>query len=132
MNALTDVYNAVSVLHQVPLGGEDLAAYRGAARLVRAAGDEAFDTVASGAPATERPEPGEVVWRDDAGVTCRRWNWRQGRRTALTRGTRAALFIFDALEPLPDDALADAADALEGALRELGAGPAARRVIGAP
>jgi hypothetical protein len=23
-----------------------------------------------------------VIWRDDVAVTCRRWNWRQGRRPA--------------------------------------------------
>ncbi|HET6625169.1 MAG TPA: phenylalanine--tRNA ligase beta subunit-related protein, partial [Nocardioidaceae bacterium] len=46
VNRLTDLYNAVSVLHQIPLGGEDLARYAGPPRLVRAAGDEAFDTVA--------------------------------------------------------------------------------------
>src|SRR6476619_3389923 len=44
VNRLTDVYNAISVLHQVPLGGEDLDRYAGAPRLVRASGDEAFDT----------------------------------------------------------------------------------------
>jgi DNA/RNA-binding domain of Phe-tRNA-synthetase-like protein len=40
VNRLTDLYNAVSVLHQIPLGGEDLAGYRGAPRLVRATGQE--------------------------------------------------------------------------------------------
>ena len=29
VNRLTDVYNAISVLHQVPLGGEDLTRYDG-------------------------------------------------------------------------------------------------------
>ena len=36
-----------------------------------------------GEPVTEHPEPGEVVWLDANGVTCRRWNWRQCTRTAL-------------------------------------------------
>ena len=31
VNRLTDLYNAVSVLHQIPLGGEDLTCYRGGA-----------------------------------------------------------------------------------------------------
>lgn len=35
VNALTDIYNAISVLHQVSIGGEDLALYEGPARLVR-------------------------------------------------------------------------------------------------
>lgn len=35
-------------------------------------------------PAVEHPRPGEVIWRDDAGVTCRQWNWRQCTRTRIT------------------------------------------------
>ena len=99
VNWLTDTYNAVSVIHLVPLGGEDLARYAGPPRLVRATGTEAFDTVANGARVTEHPDPGEVVWCDDDGVTCRRWNWRQARRTQLREDTTSALFILDALDP---------------------------------
>jgi DNA/RNA-binding domain of Phe-tRNA-synthetase-like protein len=40
VNRLTDLYNAVSVLHQIPLGGEDLTRYAGAPRLVRATGTQ--------------------------------------------------------------------------------------------
>lgn len=112
VNRLTDVYNAVSVLHQVPIGGEDLARYGGPPRLVRATGDERFDTVAAGAELLEHPDPGEVVWRDDLGVTCRRWNWRQARRTQLREDTTTALFILDALDPMSDEALVGAADDL--------------------
>jgi DNA/RNA-binding domain of Phe-tRNA-synthetase-like protein len=120
VNRLTDLYNAVSVLHQIPLGGEDLAGYRGAPRLVRATGEEAFDTVAGGEPVVEHPEPGEVVWCDETGVTCRRWNWRQGRRTQLTEDTTTALFILDALAPLTDEALHAAAEDLATRLADLG------------
>lgn len=112
VNRLTDVYNAISVLHQVPIGGEDLDGYAGPPRLVRATGDEPFDTVAGGEPVLEHPEPGEVVWTDPAGVTCRRWNWRQCRRTALSEGTTRALFIIDALEPMDDVELAAVGDEL--------------------
>jgi DNA/RNA-binding domain of Phe-tRNA-synthetase-like protein len=60
----------VSVLHQVPVGGEDLSRYVGAPRLLRAFGDERFDTITDGADAVEHPDPGEVVRCDEAGVTC--------------------------------------------------------------
>nr|WP_216656649.1 phenylalanine--tRNA ligase beta subunit-related protein [Nocardioides marmotae] len=120
VNRLTDLYNALSVLHQVPLGGEDLDAYAGPPRLLRATGEEPFDTVAEGRPVVEHPEPGEVVWCDDEGVTCRRWNWRQGRRTQLTADTTSALFILDALEPLTDQALLAAGEDLLDHLRRLG------------
>ncbi len=130
VNRLTDLYNAVSVLHQLPLGGEDLLRYAGAPRLVRATGEEPFDTVADGVPVTERPDPGEVVWCDDAGVTCRRWNWRQARRTQLRDDTTTALFILDALSPLTDEALHAAADDLAAHLARLGPGVrVARRLI---
>lgn len=120
VNALTNIYNAISVTHQVPLGGEDLTAYVGSPRLVRAMGVEPFVTVADGEPVIEHPEAGEVVWCDDIGVTCRRWNWRQGRRTQLTPATTSALFILDALAPMTDDALTAAGDELVAHLLQLG------------
>jgi DNA/RNA-binding domain of Phe-tRNA-synthetase-like protein len=120
VNRLTDLYNAVSVLHQVPIGGEDLSRYTGAPRLVRATGEEPFDTVAGGVDVVECPDPGEVVWCDGAGVTCRRWNWRQARRTQLRDETTAALFILDALDPMTDDELSAAADDLVTHLARLG------------
>lgn len=133
VNRLTDVYNAISALHHVPIGGEDLDLYAGPPRLVRATGQEPFDTMTSGETVVEHPEPGEVVWVDDAGVTCRRWNWRQARRTALTDGTTATLFILDALRPLSDDALGACADDLIGHLRRLGPDVrVARRLLGQP
>jgi DNA/RNA-binding domain of Phe-tRNA-synthetase-like protein len=108
VNRLVDVYNAVSVTHLVPVGGEDADRVAGTPRLVLADGSEPFD--GPDGP----PKPGEVVWRDDEAVTCRRWNWRQGRRTALTEQTSRALFILDALAPAsPEPALAELAAHLE-------------------
>ena len=132
VNRLTDLYNAISVRHQIPLGGEDLSRYTGAPRLVRATGIEPFDTAADGAAVIEHPDPGEVVWCDDAGVTCRRWNWRQARRTQLREDTTAALFILDALDPITDQALHAAADDLAAHLARLGPRVrAVRRLIAA-
>ena len=120
VNRLTDMYNAVSVLHQIPIGGEDLTRYAGPPRLARATGTEPFDTTADGIAVTEHPESGEVVWCDDAGVTCRRWNWRQCTRTQLTAATARALFIVDALGPDAGAIATAAADDLENRLRRLG------------
>lgn len=120
VNRLTDIYNAISVLHQLPVGGEDLSRYRGAPQLIRATGTEQFDTTAAGESVVEHPEPGEVVWCDDAGVTCRRWNWRQARRTQLRDDTTSALFILDVLGAMTDEQLAAAAEELTTELRRLG------------
>jgi DNA/RNA-binding domain of Phe-tRNA-synthetase-like protein len=133
VNRLTDLYNAVSVLHQLPLGGEDLSRYVGPPRLIRATGAESFDTTADGASAVEHPDPGEVVWCDSAGVTCRRWNWRQAHRTQLRDDTSAALFILDALDPLTEEQLDAAADDLVDRLERLGPDlRVARRLLSDP
>jgi DNA/RNA-binding domain of Phe-tRNA-synthetase-like protein len=131
IDRITDVYNAVSIAHLLPLGGEDRAAYAGPPRLVRAQGSEPFDTTAGGEPVVEHPQPGEVVWSDEDGVTCRRWNWRQGTRTRITTGTSSAVFVLDALDPLTDGELRAAADALtEGLLALCPDAVVHRRLIG--
>ncbi|EFF89732.1 cytoplasmic protein [Streptomyces sp. e14] len=117
VNVLVDVYNAISVAHLIPVGGEDLDLIQGGMRLVRATGDEDFVTVARGEETVEHPDAGEVVWCDGAGVTCRRWNWRQGPRTRLTEGTVSGLFLLESLAPMPvaeaEAAAAELAELLE-------------------
>lgn len=97
INVLVDLYNAISILHRVPIGGEDLHRYDGAARLALATGEEPFLTTAHGEPIVDHPEPGEPIWVDASGVTCRRWNWRQTTRTAIQDETTAVGFIIDSL-----------------------------------
>jgi DNA/RNA-binding domain of Phe-tRNA-synthetase-like protein len=117
VNALVDLYNAVSVRHVVPLGGEDADRLEGPLRLTIASGDEPFDPRGDGID-VEHAAAGEIVWRDDRGVTCRRWNWRQGRRTQLTDATTQAFFVFDRLDGLTVDELHRAADGLSDLLRD--------------
>ncbi|KAJ8117522.1 hypothetical protein OPT61_g1281 [Boeremia exigua] len=133
VNRLTDIYNALSVKYQIPFGGEDLDKYRGAPVLVRATGKEPFETSAAGEQIAEYPPPGEVVWCDDAGVTCRRWNWRQCSRTGISESTTRVLFILDALKPCSDANLEAAADELTEVLKGLSPDvDAERRLICAP
>lgn len=117
IDRITDTYNAISVAHLLPLGGEDADRYDGPARLGRATGEESFEVVVAGDPGTEHPEAGEVVWTDDAGVTCRRWNWRQSPRTRISLHTTNALFIIDGLlDATPGIAINEAAEALRSGL----------------
>lgn len=67
----------------------------------------------------ERPESGEVVWQDQRGVTCRRWNWRQCKRTALSDASQNLWFVIDRLSPMPVEELLRAGDALIEGLRRL-------------
>lgn len=128
INRLVDVYNAISVAHLIPVGGEDLDRIQGGMRLVRATGDEPFATAAGGAAVIEHPDAGEVVWCDDEGVTCRRWNWRQGVRTRLTEDSVSALFLLERMAPMTLDELTTAGAELAEALQK--ACPGARIDIG--
>ncbi|MFJ3442414.1 B3/4 domain-containing protein [Streptomyces sp. NPDC086081] len=122
INLLVDVYNAVSVAHLIPVGGEDLDLIQGGMRLVRATGAEDFVTVAGGEETVEHPDAGEVVWCDDAGVTCRRWNWRQGPRTRLTERTTSGVFLLEAMAPMRVEDVAAAAAELAELLEKFSPG----------
>lgn len=117
VNPLVDLYNAVSLAHALPVGGEDLAAIAGDLVLGRAAGDEPFVPLGGGDPAL--PAPGEVIWRDDIGAVCRCWNWREAARTCLTADTRDAVLVVEGLPP-------DAPDRVGAACDDLAARVAAR------
>ncbi|MEU6403388.1 phenylalanine--tRNA ligase beta subunit-related protein [Streptomyces sp. NPDC046985] len=130
VNVLVDLYNAVSVAHLIPVGGEDLDLIQGAMSLVRATGEEDFPTVAGGEEVVEHPDAGEAVWRDEAGVTCRRWNWRQGPRTRLTERTASAVFLLESLAPMPVPQVQAAAVELAESLEKFS--PGARITVRAP
>lgn len=117
INDLMDSYNALSLCWGAPFGGEDISKYAGLPRLAIATGRETFDTMKEGAPVIETADAGEVVWMDDAGVTCRRWNWRQCKRTAITQDTKNVWFVIDRLNPMPLDDLKRAGDALANVLQ---------------
>lgn len=116
INSLVDLYNTVSLQHLLPCGGEDLHAIRGAIRLTRAVGGEAFVPLGSAEP--QPPQPGEVIYRDDSGVICRAWNWREAERTKLTERTTEAFLCIEALPPTDAPALAAACAALAALVAE--------------
>jgi DNA/RNA-binding domain of Phe-tRNA-synthetase-like protein len=118
INYIVDIYNAISISHVLPVGGEDLDRLQSDLVLTFATGTEPFDTTENGEAVITYPEPGEVVFADSAGVTCRRWNWRQCRRTALTTATRNAYFVLDSLAPYTLEELMAAGEELMKHLRE--------------
>ena len=99
INPLVDLYNVVSLEHLVPVGGEDLAALSGDVRLRFAAEDEPAVTLL-GEREPRAPKPGEVIYADDEGAICRRWNWKEVERSKLTPDTTRALLVVEALPPV--------------------------------
>ncbi len=112
INGLVDLYNAVSLQHLLPVGGDDLAHIRGGLVLRCARGDE--DYLPLGEPQPECPEPGEIIYADAATVLCRRWCWRQGERTKITVGTRDAILTVHGLPPATRTQVEEACGQLAG------------------
>lgn len=122
INAAVDLYNAISVGYAIPVGGENVATYAGRPRLIRASGHERFDTIQDGSAQVEIVPRGEVVWCDDQGVTCRRWNWRQCVRTRIGTSTSQMWFVLERLEPMPIVSLLEAGQLLAGILAHMSPG----------
>ena len=117
VNRLVDLYNAVSLRHVVPVGGEDLASVEGDVELAFA-GENEPPVRLLGEPEPRPPKPGEVIYRDAVGALCRRWNWKEADRTKLTEATRDGFLVVEALPPImrPElaAALTDLAEMIRG------------------
>lgn len=112
INPLVDIYNSVSLTYGLPCGGEDMDTFVGDMVLTKAVGNELF--LALGDEEYETALPGEVVYKDDEGIVCRCWNWRDGQRTMLTDDTVNAFLIIESVDSLRNKDLVEAAEMLAG------------------
>jgi DNA/RNA-binding domain of Phe-tRNA-synthetase-like protein len=101
INTSVALFNYFSLKYIVPSGGDDLKAVRGDLRLTISGGDELF--VPFNSDASEKVAAGEVIYRDDSIVMCRRWNWRQGNQTKVMPETRNIAINVDCLPPISVD-----------------------------
>jgi DNA/RNA-binding domain of Phe-tRNA-synthetase-like protein len=118
VNTLVDLYNAVSLRHLLPVGGEDLDSIRGDVVLAFAGAAEPPVRLL-GETEARPPHPGEVIYRDDVSAICRRWNWKEADRTKLTPATRRAVLVIEGLPPAGRPEIEAAVADLAGQVRHL-------------
>ncbi|MBI2601293.1 hypothetical protein HYW42_05070 [Candidatus Daviesbacteria bacterium] len=99
INKLVDIYNVISLKYFVPVGGEDLAKIEGNVLLTFAADNET-PVVLLGEQEARPPYPNEVIYKDNQGTICRRWNWKEVDRTKLTEETSNAFIVIEGLPPI--------------------------------
>ncbi|MGE5334384.1 MAG: B3/4 domain-containing protein [Nitrososphaerota archaeon] len=128
VNPLVDLYNAVSLAHLLPCGGEDLDATQGDIFLTRADGGEQFTPL--GTTQEQPARAGEVIYRDALGALCRCWNWREAERTKLTSVTRNAFLCIEALQPMTERHVRAACEELASHIRTTLGGVASIHVLG--
>lgn len=98
INKLVDIYNFICLKHMFPVGGEDIDAMRGDLQLTFASDNEQ-PVQLLGDDIPETPPVGEVLYRDDEGIICRRWNWREADRSKLTEETKNAVLVVESIPP---------------------------------
>lgn len=96
INPLVDIYNSISLKYALPCGGEDIDKFVGDIKLTKAIGNEEFITL--GTDKNEPPCEGEIVYKDNEGVICRCWNWRESVRTMLTENTKNAFLCIELID----------------------------------
>lgn len=110
VNPLVDLYNYISLRYMLPAGAEDLTQINGDIELTFAGPNEPA-ILLLGDDKPEVPPIGEVIYRDNNGAICRRWNWREADRTKIIPQTKDCIIVLERLEPIE-------VSSLEGALKE--------------
>ena len=112
LNPLVDLANLVSIRYAIPVAVFDQRNVTGRTIVRFAEGDESF-TDLGGDGSVTRPEPGEVIFVDDAGlVGARRWCWRQSAESAAREDSTEILVTVEGLHE-------GAAEDVDAAIRDL-------------
>ena len=112
VSLLVDAGNLVSIRYGLPVAVLDRAGVAGTITVRFARGGEEFMDL--GATAVEHPEPGEVIFADEANVVhARRWCWRQSALSATRPATNEILIAVEGHHET-------AAEEVESALDDLG------------
>lgn len=103
ISPLVDIYNIFSLKHIICAGAEDTDKCEGDIHLAFADGTEEFCLI--GGEENDPPEEGELVYKDDAGVICRKLNWREGDRTRIEPETKNCVIVVEGFPPFPREEL---------------------------
>lgn len=104
ISPLVDIYNIISLKYMLPAGGEDLNTIKGDIELT-IAGPNEKSVVLLGEKEAKIPKEGEVLYKDDNGAICRRWNWKEADRTKITPDTQNAFLVLEILPPVKKELL---------------------------
>jgi DNA/RNA-binding domain of Phe-tRNA-synthetase-like protein len=98
INRIVSIMNLNSITSKMPIGGDDLLQVDQGLELRYARGDEFFTPLGC-LDEIENPEVGEIIYvsNNSKEVMCRRWNWRNGQKTAINNETQAIVMNIDGI-----------------------------------
>lgn len=97
INKLVDIYNTISLEFIFPVGAEDLDKTQGSICLKKATGEESCQVWGHDKP--QNCKPGEIIYSDDFGPICRRFNWREVERCCIYESTKNAILVIENPDP---------------------------------
>lgn len=128
INTLVDIGNLVSIRYALPVAVFDLRAAQGAITVQFADGSERFTNL--GQQDITHPDPGEVIFADDAGlVFARRWCWRQSDQSAARADTTNVVVTVEAHHPSARAAVEAAVTDLSRLIQEYAGGTSQHSVL---
>lgn len=128
IGTLVDLANLVSIRYALPVAVFDTAAISGGLTVRFASGEEPWADL--GSSETAHPEPGEVIFADDAGIVhARRWCWRQSAGSAARPETTEVLLTVEGHHAAAEHDVALALADLEGLLAAYAAPATIRSVV---
>lgn len=129
IHPLIDVCNAVSTAFAIPIAVFDLDHVQGDLQVRPATGGERYTAFGG---ELEQPDPGEVVFADDAGQAhARRWTHRQSARSAIRPDTRRVLVVAEAMHATAREDVARLLDVLAAELQAGWGVPSTARLLAA-
>jgi len=120
INNLVNIYNLISIKYKLPLGADDLSLIDSDISLTFSNGEESFKAINS--DETKNPTKGEIVYKMNNDILCRRWNWRESDLTKITKKTTKAIIYVESLlqdESVINSALNELKEILGGEVRIL-------------
>lgn len=110
VNKLADIYRYVSLKYLIPIGGFDLSQTVGDVELAVSDGTDFL--VPAGKGEKEKAKKGEIIYRDDIEVLCRKWNWKYAYKTRVSQKSKNAIIFIDGIPPLKKEEVKKALDEL--------------------
>jgi len=124
INAIVDVYNAISLKHALPIGGQDVQTLQGRVVLRFARAGEVFTPL--GALSPQPVDDGEVVYADDKRILCSKWNYRDCEDAKISDKTTQFVLFVDGAPSIPASEVQFAGEELAESLNNFVKGCSAR------
>jgi len=121
INAIVDCCNLISIRYALPVAAIDLKQVKGMVTVSFADGSEHFNPLGADPPGP--PEPGEVIFMDEARmVLARRWCWRQSVESATGMDATRLLITMEAQDPTGERIIESALNELKQLLERFTGG----------